>query len=133
MFSFGGIEKFKHVFESKEIKEINILINSALDDIKNNNYEKASSKYKEVNSKFNKLEKKKKDLVKSSVIELVNKVNMLYINKLVNEANNFIWSDDKKNALSVYLKIQSLYKIIQKNYKAEVSKKCLELHKKISA
>jgi len=132
VYSFGGFEKVSMVINGKEIKEINALITSALGEIKNNNYENASSKYKEVNSKFSKLEKKKKDQIKSSVVDLINKVNLLYVNKLVQESLDNLQSN-KKIAITNYNKIQSLYKIFPKDYKAEVSKKCMELHKKLNS
>ena len=78
------------------------------------------------------MEKKKKDIVKSAVIELANKVNLLFINKLADEAMDSIKSN-KKMAVSNYQKIQSLYKIFPKEYKAEVSKKCLMLHKELNS
>lgn len=132
VYSFGGFEKLSTAIKSREIKEINALINSALEEIKSNNYENASSKYREINFKFNKLEKKKKEIVKSSVIEIVNKVNLLYINKLADEAIDNIKSN-KKMAVSNYQKMQSLYKIFLKEYKAEVLKKCLMLHKELNS
>jgi PKD repeat protein len=132
VYSFGGFERLSAMANGKEIKEINTLITSALEEIKNNNYENASSKYKEINSKFNKLEKKKKDQIKSFVVELANKVNLLFINKLADEAMNNI-KLNKKIAISNYQKIQSLYKIFPKEYKAEVLKKCLMLHKELNS
>lgn len=77
---------------------------------------------------FNNLDKNKRGIVKDVVVELINKINLLYINQLSDKANNCIKVNNKKEAFLIYSQIQSLYKIIPKNYKAEVSKKCLEIH-----
>jgi len=132
IYSLGGFEILSTITLGKDIKEINVLIISALVEIKNNKYENASSKYKEINSKFNKLKKKKKDYIKKSIIELANKVNLLYVNKLVKESLDNLQSN-KKIGINNYNKIQSLYKIFPKEYKLEISKKCLELYDKLNS
>lgn len=130
-YQFGGSDKIAYLF-NKELNEINELISSALNDLKNNDYGSAALKYKEINPMFNKLEKRKKDMLKESVVELINKINLLYIYQLSEKANACIITNNREDAYAIYLKIQSLYKIIPKNYKAEVSKKCLELHSKLN-
>ncbi|MEK6946658.1 MAG: PKD domain-containing protein [Nanoarchaeota archaeon] len=127
-YQFGSSGKFKYAFNGKELNETKQLIDSALVEVNNNNYEKSSLIYKEVNIKFNNLDKKKKDMIKDSVIELINRINRLYINQLAEKANNCIKANNKQAAFAIYSQIQSLYRVIPKNYKAEVSKKCLELY-----
>lgn len=132
VYSFGGFETLI-VSNSKDVKEIHSLISSALVDLKGSNYENASQKYKEINSKFNKLEKRKKNAVKNSVVELLNKINLLYVDNLVREANESLKSDDKQKANMVYSKMQAVYKIMPKDYKKEVSEKCLMVHSSITS
>ncbi|MBI2541862.1 PKD domain-containing protein [Candidatus Woesearchaeota archaeon] len=131
-YQFGESEKFAQLFTGKEIGEIKKLIGSALKDIGNGDYENASSKYKEVNSKFNILDKRKKELVKNSVVELINKINLLYINQLSEKADELVKLNDKSGAYQIYAQIQPLYKIIPKMYKAEIAKRCMELHNAIN-
>ena len=130
-YQFGGSDKIAHLF-NKELNEINGLVSSALNDLKNNDYGNATLKYKEINSMFNKLDKGKRDRLKESVVELINKINLLYINQLSEKVTACIITNNREDAHAIYLKIQSIYKIIPKNYKAEVSKKCLEIHNKLS-
>jgi PKD repeat protein len=132
-YSFGSPNTLGGVFQGKEVKEINRMVDLALRDVDKGDYENASSKYKEILSKFNKLGKEQRDSVRSAVTGLLDKVNLLYINKLVEEARKDIKENNRGEAYSIYSKIQSLYRIIPKAYKAEVLKKCLTIHKELNS
>ncbi len=131
MYTFGGFERLHSLIESKDVKEIENMIRAANKFVIENDYNNASAKYKEINHKFKSMAAKDKEHVKEDVIDLINKVNFLFINKLAKEANENIESNRKK-ALENYKKIQSLYKIVPKVYKSQVLEKCTELHNRLS-
>ena len=132
VYSMGGIEKFAHLLGGKELKELKKIIEEANADAAAMNYENASLKYRQITEKFRALEKEKRERVKQAVTDMAHRLNMLYVHKLADEAESSIMANDKKASFAIYKKIQSLYSIIPREHKAEVSKKCMELHSKIS-
>lgn len=132
MYSFGGFERLRHITESKNLKEIKALIEEADSLAKNNDYDGSSAKYRDITQRIGHFSDKEKTAVKGLVTELGNRINMVFINSLVNEANCCIDAKDKKKAFANYSKVQSLYKIVPKSYKAEVLKKCIELHTRLA-
>lgn len=130
-YQFAGSGKLKYLLKGRDFKEMIRLMDSAEEKIMAKKYDEASLVYKSIRSKFAALNKKNKDFLKSPVVELINRINMLYINQLVEKANEFVKSNNKKEVKSIYLKIKSLYSAMPKSCKGEVSKKCLELYKQL--
>lgn len=133
LYSFGYTDKIKQLFKPKEAKKITELVDDTKKSINEKEYEKASTKYKILKERFDKLEEKHRPILKKSIIDLANQLNMLFIEKLVSKAEVAIDENKKKNAMNNYKKIQSLYKIVPKNYKKEVREKCMEIYQKLSA
>ena len=132
LYSFGGIEEIKSRFQGKEIKEITHANDIVQKFIDNKDYQSASLKYKEMLLHYDHLEIKKKTRIKPDIFQTTNRLNLLYIDILAAKAQKLAITD-KHQAFLIYNQIQSLYKIIPKDKKALVSKRCLELHSLLAA
>jgi PKD repeat protein len=133
IYSFGSFEELKRRFEPRAIKELRDKIQHAASEVENRNYEAAAAWYRDVAASYRTLDPEKRKLLSTMVTTLLNQVNVLYINRLLGEADAIIGSKDKKQMALIYGKIQALYKIIPKEYKAQVWQKCMELHRQLSS
>ncbi len=133
VYSIGSIEEIKRRFEPKDVKEFREKADHAQREVENGAYENASSMYREVAMAYKALDQKKKAELNSMVTQLLNQVNVLYINKLLSEADTSLMKKDRKEMAAIYAKIRVLYKIISREYKVQVWQKCIELHRQLSA
>ncbi len=132
IYSIGSLEDFKRRFEPKDVKEFREKAGHAQQEIENGAYEGASAVYKEVAIAYKSLPPKKRAELNAIVTQLLNQVNVLYINKLISEADGALMKKDRKEMAQAYAKIRALYRIISRDYKAQVWKKCMELHRQLS-
>jgi len=116
----------------KNLKEIKKFIESAKSELGNNNYYEAKSFYGNINPIFKKLPKDMKKEIYKNIVGLSNKLDLFYINKLLDQAEFSIQNKNKAAAISAYNEITGLYKRVPLGYKSQVLKKCNELRLNLS-
>ena len=116
----------------KNLKEIKKFIESAKSELGNNNYYSAKSFYGNINPIFKKLPKDMKKEIYKNIVGLSNKLDLFYINKLLDQAEFSIQNKNKAAAISAYNEITGLYKRVPLGYKSQVLKKCNELRLNLS-
>jgi len=116
----------------KNLKEIKKFIESAKSELGNNNYYSAKSFYGNINPIFKKLPKDMKKEIYKNIVGLSNKLDLFYINKLLDKAEFSIQNKNKAAAISAYNEITGLYKRVPLGYKSQVLKKCNELRLNLS-
>ena len=128
--------KIKYYFTDrnslKNLKEIKKFIENAKNELGNHNYYEAKSIYKNINLIFKDLPKDMKKEVYKNIVALSNKLDLFYINKLLDKAEFSIQNKNRQGAISAYNKITGLYKRIAPEYKSQVLKKCNELRLMLS-
>ncbi len=133
----GAFTKVKYLIKDRkvmeEIREIDKKIDEAFEQLQTNQYEKAKSSYVDISQRFKKLPKELKEEVYGKISELTNRLDALYINKLIDRAVYSLESGQKKEALLIYNKISNIYKKISPRFKGAVLERCNELYKKIQA
>ena len=133
VYSIGSLEDLKRRFEPKDVRGFREKAERAAREVENGNYEGSSAMYREVAVAYKSLDQKKRAELSSIVTQLLNQVNVLYINKLISEADIVLMKKDRKEMAASYARIRVLYKIISREYKAQVWQKCIELHRQLSA
>lgn len=135
-YSLDGLKKMKYLFKSKEeaqkLKEIKNFIDEAFKNLKENKYENAKRIYSEINSKFKELPANLKKSVYKKIIKLCNKIDFSYINKLTNDAFNYLDNNQSQKAIPIYESVKNLYKKLAQDDKAIVIARCNQLYKKLN-
>ena len=116
----------------KNLKEIKRFIESAKSELGNHNYSEAKSFYGNINSIFKILPQDMKKEVYKNIIVLSNKLDLFYINKLLDKAELNIQNKNRQEAILAYNEIIGLYKRVPPEYKSQVLEKCNKLRQSLS-
>ncbi|PIZ53625.1 hypothetical protein COY26_01355 [Candidatus Woesearchaeota archaeon CG_4_10_14_0_2_um_filter_33_10] len=116
----------------KNLKEIKRFIESAKSELDNHNYHEAKSFYRNINLIFKNLPQDMKKEVYKNIVTLSHKLDLFYINKLLDRAEFSIQNKNKEVAISAYNEITGLYKRVPLEYKSLVLEKCNKLRQSLS-
>ncbi len=134
-YSVKGI-KIKSYFSNKDsrkkLDKIRRYIGNAKRELEKGNYYEAKSFYKNINLIFKEIPKDMKKDVYKYIIRLSNKLDLFYINKLLDNAEFSVQNKNRQEAISAYNEIAGLYKRLPLEYKSQVLKKCNELRLMLS-
>ena len=135
-YQFGGYEKVELLFDRKlkeKLREVDGIIEKTAGYLEQGKYDEAKALYKDLNAVFKELPKNIKSRIYGKIIEIGNKIDFIYIERLLNEAFDCLKNSQKEKAFSLYSIISSLYKNVSREYKSKVHLKCAELHRKLNS
>ncbi|MBN1156172.1 hypothetical protein JXA85_01015 [Candidatus Woesearchaeota archaeon] len=138
-FSEEEFQKHMQAIESsfeepeRSFDEIDYLIGKASAYVKFNNYELAEKTYSKIKECYLKLDNGKKSEIMEKTVKLVSDINILFMRKLLMDAEHHCSLGEIKEAARIYEKIRKSYHLLPEEQKSFALKKSIELHKKMTA
>jgi PKD repeat protein len=116
----------------KKIDEIKEKIEKAKNKLTDGNYDDAKSIYSEIQSAFKEIPYDLRKEVYADIMLLSNKIDLFYINNLIDDANESLDDGNVKKAIEKYNKVRQLYVNLGPKFKEEIIRKCKKLVSRIS-
>ncbi|MDD5086405.1 MAG: hypothetical protein PHV16_01505, partial [Candidatus Nanoarchaeia archaeon] len=116
----------------KNIDEIKEKIEKATNELVKGDYNNAKSIYSEIQPIFSEISHDLKKEVYKDIIILSNKLDLFYINDMIDDANESVDDGNIKKAIEKYNKVRQLYSSLGPKHKQDIINKCSKLIARIS-